>query len=144
MGRPSVPIGVRVLQHSIPEPNTGCWLWTACVDDDGYGVTNIGYRKLGAHRASYEAFVGPIPEGLTLDHKCRVRSCVNPDHLEPVTVLVNTMRGEGLAARNSRKTHCPRGHALHGGNLYIDSVGRRHCRRCQATSQAAYRQRKAS
>lgn len=92
-------------------PN-GCWIWTACVDKLGYGVQWDG--ELGkhqrAHRSVWRYFVGPIPEGLTIDHLCRNRACVNPDHLEPVTLKVNVLRGNNPAAINARKTHCFRGH----------------------------------
>jgi len=88
-------------------------------------------RYVRAHRYSYEAFVGPIPEGLTLDHLCRVRNCVNPEHLEPVSLKENLLRGDSSPAHNARKTHCMRGHALSGDNLYINpGTGYRACRTC--------------
>jgi len=75
--------------NSIPEPNSGCWLWEGGMTRDGYGLLS-GAR---ASIVSFTAFGGVIPSGLVLDHLCRVRCCVNPDHLEPVTVKVNTNRG---------------------------------------------------
>jgi hypothetical protein len=74
------------------DPNTGCWLWSGALNEFGYGIT--GSKRWGylAHRASYARFVGPIPEGLELDHLCRVRRCINPDHLEPVTHRENVWR----------------------------------------------------
>lgn len=78
----------------------GCWLWTAAVDPTtGYGKFHIGpdQRTCGAHRFAYELLVGPIPDGLVLDHLCRVRHCVNPQHLEPVTVGENLRRGRDAA-----------------------------------------------
>lgn len=106
-----------------------CWLWTGAVQNRGYG----NFRSKLAHRVSYEKYVGPIPKGLTLDHLCKNRLCVNPKHLEPVTQYVNNMRGDGPTAINSRKTHCANGHALEGENILIvkrkDGV-RRRCRLC--------------
>lgn len=83
----------RILRHVMPEPNSGCWLWTGCVSHQGYALLVVGGKKRRVHRLLYEGVVGPIPDGLVLDHKCRVRGCVNPDHLEPVTSAENTRRG---------------------------------------------------
>jgi hypothetical protein len=77
------------------EPALGeCWVWVGRLNRNGYGRLRVLGRELMAHRLTYEALVGPIPSGLVLDHACRVRCCVNPGHLEPVTVQVNTLRGE--------------------------------------------------
>jgi hypothetical protein len=78
-----------------------CWLWTGAVDAKGYGrvLTPDGHRP--AHRLAYELAVGPIPDGLVIDHLCRTPGCINPDHLEPVTRRENTLRGETIAARNA-------------------------------------------
>lgn len=106
-----------------------CWLWTAALHN-GYGsfyLPGAGTRR--AHRIAYEALVGPIPEGLTLDHLCRNRGCVNPAHLEPVTNKENILRGVGITAENARKTHCVNGHPLEGYNLMFQPGGRR-CREC--------------
>lgn len=92
-----------------------CWLWTAARDHRGYGEFRVELppaRPAKAHRFAYETLVGPIPDGLELDHLCRNRACVNPDHLEPVTGRVNTLRGESPTAQNARKTHCVHGHEL--------------------------------
>jgi hypothetical protein len=83
-----------------------------------------------AHRLYYELEKGPIPKGLTLDHLCRVRCCVNPDHLEPVTPVENVMRGESFFAKQARRTHCPQGHEYIGRNLMITRRGERKCRAC--------------
>lgn len=79
----------------------GCWLWTRSLNRNGYGRFALtgGRRWVVAHRYAYEALVGPIPAGLLLDHRCRVRHCCNPYHTEPVTVRKNTLRGEGPTAR---------------------------------------------
>lgn len=113
---------------------SGCWLWTGATYPAGYGKTGVDGRTLLAHRVSYELFVGPIPEGLQLDHLCRVRNCVNPAHLEPVTAAENTLRGNGPAAVNARKSSCVRGHPLSGNNLYVCPRGRRECRKCRAAA----------
>lgn len=122
----------RIEQRVEPEPNTGCWLWLLAVNKkSGYGQMGVNGRVLYAHRVAYEAWRGPIPEGLTIDHLCRVRSCVNPDHLEAVTMRENTLRGESTAARNARKTHCPEGHPIEAGNANTKTWnGWRRCRTC--------------
>lgn len=83
---------------------TPCWVWQRFVNPDGYGIKRRGERAIGAHRVYYEAKHGPIPAGLELDHLCRVRCCVNPDHLEPVTKRENILRGDGMGARYARRT----------------------------------------
>jgi hypothetical protein len=90
----------------------GCWLWTGKTDRKGYGLVMLHGRSLRAHRVMYEQRRGPIPPGLTLDHLCRVRSCVSPAHLEAVTNRVNVLRSAGPSAENAQKTHCKRGHPL--------------------------------
>lgn len=113
-----------------PEPNSGCWLWTASVNEKGYGAFKLNGKAVSAHRFAYEAFVGPIPEGLHIDHLCRVPCCVNPTHMEPVTSRENRLRGKD---GNTKKTHCPKGHPYSGDNLYVRN-GRRHCRACRTVS----------
>jgi hypothetical protein len=78
----------------------------------------------------YELLVGPVGADLTLDHLCRNRACVNPDHLEPVTIAVNVLRGESPPARNARKTHCPQGHEYTPDNTYYNQKGWRACATC--------------
>lgn len=111
---------------------SGCWIWTACTHKSGYGKTCINKRLMYAHRAVYELIVGPIPGGLTLDHLCRVRCCVNPAHLEPVTIAENISRGESASSVNSKKTHCPRGHLLQGVNLRDLNRKARECVVCHS------------
>lgn len=119
-----------------------CWLWTAAIDDKGYGsFTKPGERqkRLKAHRFAYEMLRGPIPAGLELDHLCRVRNCVNPDHLEPVTHAVNMQRSPHLptagnpgpaAAWQRNKTHCAKGHPYDETNTGRRPNGHRYCRAC--------------
>jgi hypothetical protein len=113
---------------------SGCWLWTASRKPCGYGQINLNGRPRPAHRVVYELLVGPIPAGLQLDHLCRVRSCVNPEHLEPVTSRENTRRGravEALRELAAQMTHCKSGHPLSGPNMYVDAKGHRLCRACR-------------
>ena len=115
----------------VPVPETGCWLWTRCVDGSGYGAVRAGGATRRAHRVSYEAIVGQIPPGLQMDHLCRVKSCVNPDHLEPVTHRENSLRSNNAGGRNARMTHCLRGHLLADPNVYWCRGGlRRLCKAC--------------
>jgi len=113
----------------------GHWRWTGAKHSFGHGRLGRGdasNKVLLAHRVSYELFVGPIPDGLEIDHLCRIPSCCNPDHLEPVTHKVNCLRGVGSPAANARRTHCIRGHEFAGNNLHIGPDGKRYCRTCDA------------
>jgi HNH endonuclease len=113
-----------------------CWLWTGTRNPKGYGriKVNEGRKLIPVHRAAYETFVGPIPDGLTIDHLCKQRNCVNPAHLEAVPFKENVLRGSGPAALNARKTHCNRGHLLIPENLCGRS-DRRECKLCQKIHQ---------
>lgn len=117
-----------------------CWLWTGSLGDNGYGRFSDGERLVVAHRWSYEMAKGPVPEGLDLDHLCRVRNCVNPDHLEPVTRSENNLRG--IAARGT-PTHCRRGHEMTPENFYQRPGGYRVCRKCKKAGDLRRRVRKA-
>lgn len=86
----------NIMSKVLPEPNSGCWLWTGCDNTFGYGLIRIPGGKLKtAHRVLYELLRGPVAKELDLDHLCRVRCCVNPDHLEPVSRSENLKRGAG-------------------------------------------------
>ena len=115
------------LLTSIEVTPTGCWEWQKSLfASSGYAYVKHDGKGRLAHRVSYETFVGPIPEGLQIDHLCRNRPCINPDHLEPVTAAVNQQR------QGSEKTHCPRGHEYTDANTYIrPGTHIRNCRRCQ-------------
>ena len=116
----------------MPEPMSGCWLWIGATTDNGYGKITVNMKRLYAHRVSYERSRGPIPGGMHIDHLCRTRCCVNPDHMEVVTPKENYMRGVGPAAINARKTHCIHGHEFTKENTWVTKMGRRHCLNCCA------------
>lgn len=116
----------------VVHPVTLCWIWQCNLSDQGYGRLYIDQatpRKL-AHRFAYELYKGPIPDSLTLDHLCRVRSCVNPSHLEAVTTKVNVLRGQGPTAQNARQKVCPRGHLYSKENTLVTTKRGRSCREC--------------
>ncbi len=115
------------------EQRGACWEWTGSKNHGGYGQISLNSRLRPAHRLAYELMIGPIPDGLTIDHLCRFPSCVNPTHLEPVTMRENLMRGEGTSARNARKTTCLRGHPFDA----ITPDGRRECRTCHRDQKRA-------
>lgn len=102
-----------------------CWLWTGRLYPNGYGQFHVRRKVVYAHIASYEIHVGTVPAGLELDHTCRNRACVNPEHLEPVTHEVNVRRG------NAVKVACPQGHPYSAMNTNRDKNGWPHCRICQ-------------
>ena len=106
-----------------------CWLWRGPTRS-GYGRVKLNGATRTAHRVVYELLVGPIPDGLQLDHLCRVRNCVNPEHLDPVSARENTLRGNGVAAVHARKTHCSKGHLFDEKNTHRIYGTWRQCRTC--------------
>lgn len=107
------------------------WLWTGTLSANGYGRFYLRGRFLAAHRVSLLLAGRDVPDALTVDHLCRVRNCVRPDHLELVTIRENVLRGTGLSAVNAMKTHCPKGHEYTADNTYHNGKGNyRRCRVC--------------
>jgi hypothetical protein len=137
-------------------PDDECWPWQGMIGKTGsYGVLTVARRKIYAHRVAYELLVGPIPDGLTLDHLCHTRDttcpggkacvhrrCVNPAHLEPVSGRINRLRGRSMPALNAAKTHCKHGHPFDAANTYVDKHGHRDCRTCITDAQRRYNARK--
>lgn len=123
-----------------------CWLWTGKMNADGYGTGTLDGHAVGAHGVGYRLLVGPVPEGLELDHVCRNRACVNPAHLEPVTHKTNVLRGTSKIANHARQTHCKHGHAFDAKNtafrLQPNGITlRRACRECHRIRSKLRRQR---
>lgn len=125
----------------------GCCVWARNRYPNGYGAITVGSRTDGTrrnvrvHRLVYELLVGPIPEGLHLDHLCRNRACCNPDHLEPVTCQENLLRGQAAI----RASHCKKGHEYTPANTITSTNGRRRCRACSnAYDRLRYQRRKAA
>lgn len=126
------------------ERTDGCWMWTGASHNQGYG--QFGKPSVLAHRLVYEMLIGPLADDTTLDHLCHPidgscpggracphRRCVNPAHLEPVTLATNVLRGLSPPAVNARKTHCPKGHPYDDVNTYFNpTTGWRLCRSCIA------------
>ena len=110
--------------------SNGCWGWLGGKNRWGYGRISANGKRLMVHRFAYELLVGPIPEGLTIDHLCRNRACVNPAHLEAVDIRTNLLRGNGWSGLQSRKTHCPQGHPYDAQNTYYEPNKHRRCRTC--------------
>lgn len=135
---------VRFAAKTVRDEN-GCVVWIGGLGSGGYGKFYVDGAMVLAHRWAWENAHGrPVPKGLDLDHLCRNRACVNPDHLEPVTRRVNTLRGVGPTAINAEKAECPSGHPYSGSNLYVNPYGGRECRACSRESARRHRARKAS
>jgi hypothetical protein len=128
-------------------PESGCWIWmgyTMPAPNGEYGHGHVHWKGKTrcVHRVVYELLRGSIPKGLDLDHLCRVRCCVNPDHLEPVTPQENIRRGENHSFL-ANKPYCPQGHPYSGTNLYIrpDGLGRG-CKICRTIAVRQHKERK--
>lgn len=117
---------------------TGCWEWTAQIGHHGYARYRFNDKTARAHRVAYQVLVGAVPTGLVLDHLCRVRHCVNPAHLEPVTNRENLRRGMGPGMKGLQ-SHCSKGHEMQGDNLMVHSTrGTRFCRECHRERNRAW------
>lgn len=127
LGRPIRSLEWRLLSRCEQVTESGCWVWTGPLSHNGYGLigTGSGTQIRRVHRVAFELYRGKIPEGLQLDHICRVRCCANPWHCEIVTNKQNILRGVGPTAINAKKTHCIYGHALGESRN-----GRRRCTQC--------------
>jgi len=127
---------LKYLESKITRDSSGCWLWHGVILSTGYGQAASNGRRFMAHRFAYELLVGPIPAGLTIDHLCRVRQCVNPDHMEPVSRWENVRRAPtNPVAANLTKTTCPRGHEY-------TSTGRKGWRKCRTCVNELSRQKR--
>lgn len=128
--RPELTLSFEERFWSKVEKTESCWLWIAYLNAKGYGVASVAGTARLAHRIAYELTVGAVPEGLQLDHLCRTRRCVRPDHLEPVTNKENQRRG----ATGILLTHCRHGHPYVPENVYTSPKGIRRCRQCHRDS----------
>lgn len=131
-------MGIDRLLGKIDIDSNDCWLWTGGRNRDGYARTSVQVgpgksRNKRAHRVLYEVVNGPVPDGMVLDHVCRVRHCVNPGHLEVVTPTENTRRGDHVQGP------CKRGHEFTPENTYVAPSGSRHCRACKRDTMRAIR-----
>lgn len=129
--RKAVPLRSHI-ENKVNIDINNCWNWTGKISKNGYAhLMSLGKTYL-AHRISYELFKGSIDKGLVIDHLCRNRKCINPDHLEAVSMRENIIRGESSASMNFKKTHCIRGHEFSKENTYYrkDRTGSRTCKKC--------------
>lgn len=135
---PKPNIYERLMSRSTHDPVTDCIVWNGTLSVGGYGQIWFNRGTRVTHRVAYELFA-PIPGDLVLDHLCRNRRCINPNHLEPVTVAENNLRGEGFMAVHARKTECPKGHPYDDENTWM-KYGARRCRICKSEENRLYRQ----
>lgn len=152
------PLTERIWGKFEQRADNECWPWTAAKTSAGYGHILADGGEDGkrttvlGHRALYEILVGPIPDGMVLDHTCHTedeecpgnaecphRGCVNPAHLEPIDFGENCMRGRGIAPRNAKKTHCHNGHEYTPENTWRDKDGVRACRKCNKARMARWK-----
>ena len=123
----------------------GCWIWTGSKTSRGYGNAYIAGQYVLMHRAAYEHYIGPIPEGYNVTHTCRNQLCLQPKHLKAVTPREKTLQYNGPTTINARKTHCKRGHEFTPENTHVTPLGSRICRICRKQhAHNAYLRKKAA
>lgn len=145
-GKPTI---ADILLKVIYDRKTGCWNWAAGKNGKGYGYMTVSGKQRPAHRLAFEAAYTKIPKDLVIDHKCRNRGCVNPEHLRIVTPKQNALENNsGKSAENIVKTHCVNGHEFTPANTIVKWRDARHrhmrrvCRTCQRESWKLYMRRK--
>lgn len=127
---PYLPAEERLWRNVDRRGPNECWPWLGALDD-GYGRVRVDGIRKPAHRYAWELANRAVPDGQVMDHLCRNRACCNPAHLEPVDNRTNLLRGDTHAAANAAKTRCVRGHEFTEENTYVDSLGKRICRKCR-------------
>lgn len=146
IGQPRIDVLTRIMRRVVKHDG-GCWIFMGHLNRQGYGQVTLSTEDGRAlvHRVVYMRLVGPVPQGKELDHRCRVRACCNPAHLEPVTHLENVRRGDASAvhrARHADASTCGKGHPRTPENIRITARGERRCRPCCATWAREARDRK--
>lgn len=133
----------RHMRRRIYSTERGCWICDGAKSHGRYQSVSVNNKSVLAHRLSYSLLIGKIPEGYHIDHLCREKWCVNPDHLEAVPQRVNWERGKSTSVINARREVCRWGHPLEGDNLYVRPDGRgRQCRKCASHHDKTHRSRR--